>query len=67
MQIVVKMKVILSPPGRILNEQPLTARVPRQPVPRERGGGRFVLRSRRPSRSAVEICASLGNFTRDIL
>ena len=42
MQIVVKMKVILSPPGRILNEQPLTARVPRQPVPRERGGGRFV-------------------------
>ena len=32
MQIVVKMKVIMSPPGRILKEQPLTARPRLQPA-----------------------------------
>ena len=32
MQIVVKMKVITSPPGRILKEQPLTARARPQPA-----------------------------------
>ena len=35
MQIVVKMKVIMSPPGRILKEQPPTARARPQPAERE--------------------------------
>ena len=39
MQIVAKMKVLMSPPGRILKEQPLTARVPRRPAPRDREPG----------------------------
>jgi hypothetical protein len=34
MQIVVKMKVIMSPPGRILKERPLTARERLQPAPK---------------------------------
>ena len=32
MQIVAKMKVIMSPPGRILKEQPLTARARPEPA-----------------------------------
>jgi hypothetical protein len=32
MQIVAKMKVIMSPPGRILKEQPVTARARPQPT-----------------------------------
>jgi hypothetical protein len=53
MQIVVRMKVIMSPPGRILKEQPLTARVRPRParlnVEREplQAGPQFQMAERR--------------------